>query len=134
MSAQRENQLGDRIRLFRQEKGLSLTELATSSGVSKGYLSNLENNPDDKRPSAKTLYAVATALGVAMSDLLGEKLIISPPTDVTESLRTFAEEEGLPESDIQMLASIQFRGDRPKSARRWRHIYEAIQMSRGLDK
>jgi transcriptional regulator with XRE-family HTH domain len=134
MMARRKEQLGDRIRLFRQQKGLSLTELATASGVSKGYLSSLENDPDDKRPSAQTLYAVATALGVAMSDLLGERLIIEPNTEVAESLRTFADEEGLPETDVQMLASIQFRGDRPKTPGRWRHIYEAIRMSRTLDR
>ena len=133
MSTRPGEQLGDRIRLYRKEKGLSLTELATASGVSKGYLSSLENDPDDKRPSAQTLYAVATALGVAMSDLLGEKLIITPSIEVAESLRVFADEERLPEADVQMLASIQFRGDRPKTPGRWRHIYEAIKMSRTLD-
>jgi transcriptional regulator with XRE-family HTH domain len=134
MSSRRKEQLGDRVRRYREQKGLTLTELATSAGVSKGYLSSIENDPDDKRPSAQTLYAVANALGVAMSDLLGEKLIVEQSYDVPESLREFADEAKLPSADIEMLASIQFRGERPKTPGRWRHIYDAIRMSRTLDR
>jgi transcriptional regulator with XRE-family HTH domain len=133
VSARRKEQLGDRVRRYREEKGMSLTELATSAGVSKGYLSSIENDPDDKRPSAQTLYAVANSLGVAMSDLLGEKLIVEQSKDIPQSLRAFADEAELPAADVEMLASIQFRGDRPKTPGRWRHIYDAIRMSRTLD-
>jgi transcriptional regulator with XRE-family HTH domain len=133
VTPRRKEQLGDRVRRYREDKGLTLTQLADLAGVSKGYLSSLENDPDDKRPSAQTLYALANALGVAMSDLLGEKLIIEPDSDVPKSLRDFADAENLPEADVQMLATIRFRGDRPQTAGRWRHIYEAIKMSRSLD-
>ena len=133
MTPARKEQVGDRIRRYREQKGLKLTELATASNVSKGYLSNLEANPDHKQPSGKTLYAIAKALGVTMSDLLGEKLIVSPTQKVSASLHEFAAEAQLPEADVQMLASIQFRGEQPKSKERWRHIYDAIRMSRQLD-
>jgi len=133
MTARRKDEVGERIRRYREQKGLTLTQLADKSGVSKGYLSSLENDPVDKRPSAKTLYALASALGVAMSDLLGQRLVIDPATEVPTSLRSFADETGLPEADVQMLASIQFRGDQPKTPGRWRHIYEAIRLSRELD-
>jgi transcriptional regulator with XRE-family HTH domain len=116
------------------DKGLSLTELATKAHVSKGYLSNLENDPDHKRPSAQTLYAIAKALGVTMSDLLGEKLIVEPIVKVPAGLRAFADEVDLPHADVQMLASIQFRGGQPQSKERWRHIYDAIRMSQELDR
>lgn len=112
---------------------MSLSQLATSSGISKGYLWTLENEPEDKRPSAETLYAVAEALGVTMSELLGRQLLATTPDDVPESLRLFAKERELTASDVRMLAGIQFRGARPQSSERWQYIYDAIRMSRSLD-
>lgn len=124
--------IGGRIRRYRGDAGLSLSQLAISAGVSKGYLWSLENVPD-KRPSAETLYAIANALGVTMSSLLGRRLVASQPTDVPDSLREFAEAKELPDSDIRMLAGIQFRGVRPQTRERWEHIYNAIRMSQTLD-
>lgn len=125
--------IGDRIRRFRTERGLSLSQLAEQAGVSKGYLWALENDPDTRRPSADTLFAVAKALGVTIADLMGREVLAAAPTDIPESLREFADEEGLPEADIQMLASIQFRGERPRTKERWRYIYTAISTSAAID-
>ncbi len=124
--------IGDRIRRYRREAGLSLNQLATSARVSKGYLWSLENEPD-KRPSAQTLYAIAEALGVTMSTLLGRRLLTKPPADIPRSLREFANEKELPEKDVLMLAGIEFRGVRPQSRERWAHIYNAIRTSQALD-
>ena len=124
--------IGDRIRKYRREAGLSLNQLASSAKVSKGYLWSLENEPD-KRPSAETLYAIAETLGVTMSTLLGRRLLTQQPTDIPDSLREFAKDKGLPEKDMRMLAGIEFRGVRPQSRERWEHIYNAIRMSRTLD-
>jgi transcriptional regulator with XRE-family HTH domain len=125
--------VGDRIRRFRNERGLNLSRLAEQAGVSKGYLWALENDPGARRPSAETLFAVARALGVTMADLMGRELSAAPPEKIPDSLREFAEEEGLPEADIQMLASIQFRGERPRTKERWRYIYTAISTSAAID-
>ena len=124
--------VGDRIRRYREQAEFSLSQLAAEAGVSKGYLWSLENVPD-KRPSAETLYAVADALGVTMSDLLGRRLLAAPPTDIPDSLRAFASDRGLPENDVQMLAGIEFRGVRPQTRERWEHIYNAIRISKALD-
>ncbi len=132
MTNETEESIGDRIYKYRHEAGLSLNQLATSAKVSKGYLWSLENEPD-KRPSAETLYAIAEALGVTMSTLLGRRLLTEQPTDIPESLREFANEKGLPIKDVRMLAGIEFRGVRPQSRERWEHIYNAIRMSRELD-
>jgi len=126
-------QLGHRIRRYREDKGLTLTQLAENANISKGYISNLENDPDHKRPSAQTLFAIAKALGVSMADLLGEKLLAEPAVEVPTSLEEFAAEAGLPDTDVQMLAAITFRGEHPRTKERWRHIYDAIRMSRTLD-
>jgi len=50
------------------------------------------------------------------------------------SLRRFAEERHLPEEEVTMLASIRFPGEPPRTAARWQHIYNAIRLSRWLDK
>lgn len=126
--------IGTRIRRFRDDAGLSLTALAAKAGVSKGYLHRLEAGGSDARPSGKTLYALAEALGVTMSDLLGRKLLGPAQPDIPSELREFAEEVGLPEADILMLASIEFRGEPPKTKRRWEYIYNAIETSRAMDR
>jgi transcriptional regulator with XRE-family HTH domain len=125
--------IGDQIRRFREERGLNLSQLAAEAGVSKGYLWTLENDQDARRPSADTLYAIAQALGVTMSDLMGRKLLPAAAPQVPDSLREFADEEKLPEADLSMLASIQFRGEQPRTKERWRYIYTAITTSRAID-
>ncbi len=125
--------IGGRIRRYRKERGLNLTRLAEQSGVSKGYLSALENDAHARRPSAETLYAVARALGVTMADLLGRELLSAANTDIPDSLREFAEEENLPETDVRMLSAIRFRGETPRTKERWRYIYTAIRTSAAID-
>lgn len=125
--------VGDRIRRFREERGLSLSQFAEHAGVSKGYLWALENDPGARRPSAETLYAVAQALGVTIADLMGREVLAASAGNIPDSLREFAEEEGLPETDVQMLASIQFRGEHPRTKERWRYIYTAISTSAAID-
>lgn len=125
--------IGDQIRRFREERGLNLSQLAAEAGISKGYLWSLENDQDARRPSADTLYAIAKALGVTMSDLMGRKLLPAAAPQVPDSLHEFADEEGLPEADLYMLASIQFRGEQPRTKERWRYIYTAITTSRAID-
>ena len=126
--------IGERIRRFRDDSGLTLSALAVKAGVSKGYLHRLESDIVDVRPSGKTLYALAEALGVTMSDLLGRRLLAPAQADVPRVLREFADDEGLPEADVVMLASIEFRGEAPRTKERWRYIYNAIETSRGLDR
>lgn len=125
--------VGDRIRRFREERGLNLSQLAEHAGVSKGYLWALENDPGARRPSAETLYAVAQTLGVTMADLMGRAVLAVPTGDIPDGLCEFAEEAGLPEADVQMLASIQFRGEQPRTKERWRYIYTAISTSAAID-
>ena len=126
--------IGANIRAFREDIGMSLNQLAEKSGISKGYLSAIENEEEPRRPSGETLYAIAEALGVTMSDLMGRKLLTEGPADIPDSLREFAEEAGLPQRDIAMLASIEFRGERPKTRERWSYIYNAIRTSADLDR
>jgi transcriptional regulator with XRE-family HTH domain len=127
--------VGDRIKRYRTDKGWNLTQLATETGLSKSYLSELEAITDaNKRPSGQTLYGIAIALGVTIADLLGEPVATDPTSERPASLLKFARERELPEADVEMLASIRFRGETPKTAERWAYIYDSIRNSRAMDR
>lgn len=59
--------LGDRVRLLRSQRGWSLEELATASGVSRSMLSQVERN--ETNPTVVVALAIAKALGVSLDDL-----------------------------------------------------------------
>ncbi len=127
--------IGKRIRKFREDKDTTAAQLAKDAGISRSYLSELENGTGNhRRPSANVLYALGKALGVSMSDLLGQPLIVESTSKPSSSLLRFAEEDGLAQADIEMLASIKFRGEAPRSSDRWRFIYQAIRNSSGIDR
>jgi transcriptional regulator with XRE-family HTH domain len=60
--------IGDRLRATRQERGLSLRELAERLGVSPSLISQVETGR--ARPSVSTLYAIANELNVSLDELL----------------------------------------------------------------
>ena len=60
--------IGDRLRATRQERGLSLRELAERLGVSPSLISQVETGR--ARPSVGTLYAIASELNVSLDELL----------------------------------------------------------------
>lgn len=62
------SQLGGRLLKARKEAGLTLDALARASGVSKGTLSQIEQNKAN--PSITVLYRVAMALSVPISALV----------------------------------------------------------------
>jgi transcriptional regulator with XRE-family HTH domain len=123
--------LADQIRKHRIEQGLSLSELARRSKISKGYLSQLENKILGPRPSADILYSIAFALGTSIGILLEKEdaEINGDSTDIPEGLRNFASTEQLSEEEIRMLARIEFRGNRPSTDDDWKFLYEAIKRS-----
>jgi transcriptional regulator with XRE-family HTH domain len=120
--------IGQRVRNLRKQQQLSLSELAVRAGVSKSYLSTVENG-SGSRPGAAVLHKVALALGVTLGDLLGRSVNLNPAQDIPPSLQQFAKEHGLPEADVEMLAGIKFRGEAPRTRERWQFIYSAIVMS-----
>lgn len=126
--------VGGQIRRRREEAGLSLTKLAELAGVSKGYLWSLENADQaeiKRRPSGQTLYRIAETLGVTMSDLLGRQLLVEQPRQIPPELEEFAREAELPQTDVEMLAAINFRGEQPRDKESWAFVYRAIRSSVG---
>lgn len=61
---------GPRLRELRQRSGQKVGAFATTVGISRGHLVNLERSA---RPaSIEVLYRIATALGVEISELTRE--------------------------------------------------------------
>lgn len=57
----------ERIRIIREEKGLSLIALAAEADMSKGFLFDVEKG--QKMPSLMTLYKITKGLGVPLKAL-----------------------------------------------------------------
>lgn len=72
-----ENGLGSVIKRLRQEKGMSLQELARSSGVSAGMLSQVERGLSN--PSVRIVTAIRRALGAPMNAFFD-----TPPSDASD--------------------------------------------------
>ncbi|MFJ8257678.1 helix-turn-helix domain-containing protein [Peribacillus asahii] len=61
--------IGARVKKLRQEKKISMTELAEKAGVAKSYLSSLERNLQTN-PSIQFLEKIAAVLDVPLDALL----------------------------------------------------------------
>ncbi len=84
--------LGDRIRAHRTARGLTLSEVADKAELSIPYVSNLERGRGN--PTISALRAIAGALDLSVSDLLGNEEDFDPLqlvlADLPGSLSTFA--------------------------------------------
>ncbi|GHE61755.1 DNA-binding protein [Streptomyces capitiformicae] len=59
------------VRLLREQRGLSLAELARQAGLAKQTLSKLEQGAGN--PTVDTLFSISTALGVPVTRLVAER-------------------------------------------------------------
>jgi transcriptional regulator with XRE-family HTH domain len=124
--------LGHRIRFLRNGKGWSLSLLEKESGVSKAYISDVENGAAG-RPNIQYVYSLAIALGVSLDDLFDEtkrkisgsrtKIIKS---DLPHGLLELQRELNLTDEDVDELSRVNFRGSRPRDKEGWRFLLEAI--------
>ncbi len=68
--------IGDVIKEFRKINDLNLEEFGKMAGLSKSYVSMLENNKDPRgnpvNPSLETIDKIASAIGVDMDALVGQ--------------------------------------------------------------
>lgn len=123
--------LGGRIRAIRRSLGLTLTQLAKISKVSKAYLSQLENE-HFSNPSTEIIVKLCNALGVSFDSILG--FGNAPIRNVTNfnvpsHLRALAQQDHLKDEEITMLANISYNGKQPNSIDSWRSVLEAIRQS-----
>jgi transcriptional regulator with XRE-family HTH domain len=123
---------GHRIRYLRNGKGWSLSQLEKASGVSKAYISDVENGAAG-RPNIQYVYALAVALGVTLDELFDDstRRIASPrgknvKPDLPSSLLELQRELNLTDEDAETLSRVNFRGNRPRDKEGWRFLLEAI--------
>src|SRR3972149_5373748 len=69
--------IGRTIKELRSRRGLTLEELADKSGCTPGFISQVERN--QAVPSVTTLYAIASVLGVKVTDFFPD---VTHPTKV----------------------------------------------------
>jgi transcriptional regulator with XRE-family HTH domain len=126
--------LGHAIRFRRQGKEWGLAELATRSGASKAYISDLENGVAGK-PNIQYVYSIARALDVTLDALLNHATDAprsssspSPEYELPPGLSELQEELSLSDRDVEMLASVNFRGHRPRDKEGWRYLLETLRM------
>ncbi len=123
--------IGERLKTIRNRKKLSQSQLAKRCRISKGYLSQLENEQFNN-PTSEIVIKLSRALNVSVDAILGIKdlpTITSNYSAVPVSLRTLAQEQNLTDVDITMLSQISYGGRKPTSIEGWRAILQAIQNS-----
>ena len=113
---------GQRVREQRLAQGKKQEELADKVGISRTYLSQIEQGR-------------ARNLSLRVTQTLCKELGLEPPQESPSkpnpSLQQFAGQENLPEKDVQMLAGIVYRGKQPESVEQWRLLYNLIKTTLG---
>lgn len=78
-------ELGKRAAFLRKQKGMSLDDLAASSGLTKGYLSKVERGLSV--PSISTALKLASSFGMSVGQLLGDEEVQEAMTVVRKAER-----------------------------------------------
>ncbi|GAB3057565.1 helix-turn-helix domain-containing protein [Sediminivirga luteola] len=76
--------IGARLRESRSAQGLSLSELATATGLTKGFLSRVER--DETSPSVATLVQICQVLSLPIGDLFAEPEVQHLPLDAAPAI------------------------------------------------
>jgi transcriptional regulator with XRE-family HTH domain len=71
-----DTRLGGAIRARRRERGLTLIQLAAATGLSQPFLSQVELGRS--RPSMRSLFRIAEAMGTTQQALLGSAAPVAP--------------------------------------------------------
>jgi transcriptional regulator with XRE-family HTH domain len=128
--------LGERIKNIRQSLGWTQDRLAQEAGISKSFLSEIENNKANV--SGEFLLKIATALDASLDYLMkgesasGEGKPI--PIEIPPELSELAEEIGLSfKSTVTLLSAhkslLAKRSSKEKSEmtkEKWRALYESL--------
>lgn len=113
--------VGQRLRAARDNRGLTLAQLASLTGLNKAHLSRLESG--ERQASIGALVGLSSALRTKVSALLGEDVDESPLTVYTPDVPThlvngleISSCSGFDDSRILDAMRVTIRADRPASA------------------
>ena len=138
------SEIGRRISHLRQQKAMTLPDLAARAQISKGYLWSLETHaerrPSDPSPNPglDVLAKLAAELGTTVAALVDDHFhpaassLGSQPKDLPAGLQEFLlqrEQAGspLPGDIVTTLAGMKLRGRRPQTVKEWSTIFEVIE-------
>jgi transcriptional regulator with XRE-family HTH domain len=124
--------MGERVRHRRTQLGLTQDDLAQKAGISKSFLSDLENGK--RNIGAETLFDLGRAMGVSLDFLMtGEASEDQTQKEIPAALATFAAEEGLSVRDMMTLLDVQERimvaRKKPKARMEqvdWKAFYQSV--------
>jgi len=126
--------VGERIKTRRAELGWTQDQLGQKAGISKSFLSDLENGK--RSVGAENLLDIARALGVSLDYLMTGEASQDQQAEVPipASLARFAAEEGLSFRQTLMLLEMQQQIVAHRSAKKkdglesvdWRKFHEAV--------
>ena len=127
--------LGENIRLARTGKGWSLTALAEASGISKSYISDLENGVAG-RPNIQYVFSLARAMDTTLDRLIEgttpsdkvERRGMTVPAELPPGLAELKQEMHLSDDDVERIATMHFRGNRPRDKEGWRYLLNTLNM------
>lgn len=117
--------LAKRVKEAREDKGLSVAELAKIADVSKAYIHQIENG-ECPRPSAEVLFRIATSLGTSIAFLLGKEsntallgnAAENEAVEIPDSLREFATSRpDVKPEEVQSMARMRRRGGQQQVSR-----------------
>lgn len=127
--------VGDRIREVREEMRMTQDRLAELAGLSKGFLSDVENNK--RNISAQNLLKIANVLGASVDYLLRGEVanvpavepVVIPPelSQAAQELElSYAATVELLEAHRSVIARRSNRGLRRFTVDDWKQLHEAI--------
>lgn len=128
--------VGKRIREVRKSRGMTQDQLATATGLSKSFISEVEN--DSRNASSKNLLNIADALGASLeyllrgvspSDKQSEKTVNVPPQLAVAAERlglTFSEMLDLLQTQRSVVARRGFDTPKELSAENWMDLHKTI--------
>lgn len=129
------NNTGERIREIREKRGLTQEQLAKKAAMSKGFLSDVENNK--RNIGSQGLLRIANELGASVDYLLAGKVTESVENEqilIPPELSRAAEELNLSYSDTLDLlktfnSAVARRGDKYRkelTVEGWKKLHDAI--------
>jgi transcriptional regulator with XRE-family HTH domain len=129
--------VGDRIREIREELGLTLEKLADKTGISKGFLSDVETGKRDI--SSEYLLKIADAMGASLDYLLrGEnsnssntrQKPVEIPSELSEAAQqlklSYAQTLELLEANHSVVARRSTKSLKRFGVDDWKELYKAI--------
>ena len=127
---------GDRIRELRDDRKWTQERLAEGAGMSKGFLSDVENNK--RNLSADYALKIANALGVSLDYLLrgesgqreADRAPVQIPPELSEAAQeldlTYAQTLTLLDAHNSVVARRSLKTTRPPTKEDWKRLRGAI--------